>query len=307
MTRCLDLRLLSSFLVVADELNFTRAAKRLHMTQPPLSLQIKQLESALGASLFERTNRNVQLTAAGRTLRAEAEKLFALEHRTRQLVARVGRGEEGGHISIAFTAGASQDLVPTLLRRFESRAPGTLYSLKETSSDAQLSAVLRNEIDVALVRPPVADSRLAARCLISEPHWLALPADHPLAKKSSVQVRQLHGESFVAYERRAGRYVHDLIMRWLSEHDVTPARFHDVGQHNALMAAVAAGLGVALVPASTTSRAVDGVVFRRFSGPVAPEIELWIASRKQAVNPLTALFVEEAIACSTSYASGQSR
>ncbi|MGJ7498071.1 LysR substrate-binding domain-containing protein [Variovorax sp. RT4R15] len=301
MATHLDLRVLASFLVVAEELSFTRAAKRLHMTQPPLSLQIKQLEGQLGVSLFERTNRSVRLTAAGETLRAEAEKLFALEDRARQLVARVGRGEDGGHISIGFNTVASLHLVPTLLRRFSARVPSILFSLKEISSDAQVSALLRNELDVGLVRPPVVDSRLEARCLLKEPQILAVPSNHPLAVRSKVHVRDLRGEVLVTFERRAGRYAHDLMMRWLSEHDVVPSQLHDVMFHNAMMAAVSGGLGVALVPASAGFREVTGVVFRRFSGSPSPKIELWIAFRKQAVNPMTPLFLEEAMAYVASY------
>jgi len=234
-------------------------------------------------------------------LRAEAEKLFALEHRTRQLVARVGRGEEGGHISIGFTAVASLHFVPGLLRRFNARVPGLFYSLKELSSDSQMSSLLRGEMDVALVRPPVVDSRLDARRLLSEPQVLAVPADHPLAGLLKVHVKHLHGQVLVAYERRAGRYVHDLLMRWLSEHNVVPSRYHEVVHHNALIAVVSAGLGVAVVPASVSALPIRGVVFKQFTGPSAPKIELWIASRKQAANPFTAVFLHEALDHSAQY------
>ena len=301
MANHLDLRVLTSFLVVAEELSFTRAAHRLHMTQPPLSLQIKQLEGQLGTSLFERTKRSVRLTAAGETLRSEAEKLFALEERARQLVARAERGQDGGHISIGFTTVASLNLVPTLLRRFSARLPDVVYSLKAISSDAQVSALLRNELDVGLVRPPIVDSRLDARCLLKEPQILAVPANHPLAVRAKVQVKDLRGEILVSFERRAGRYAQDLMKQWLTEHDVVPSQLHDVMYHGAMMAAVSGGLGIALVPASACTQQVNGVVFRRLTGSPPPLIELWIAFRKQTVNPITALFLDEALAHCTTY------
>lgn len=295
MTDYLEPRLLSSFLMVADELSFTRAARRLHMTQPPLSLQIKQLEGRLGTTLFDRTNRHVRLTAAGETLRVEAEKMLAMNTFVQELVARVGRGEVGGHIAVGFTAVASIQFVPELLSRFSTKVPEVLYSLQDCGSEAQISALLRNELDVGFVRPPVVDSRLDSFCVQREKHVLAIPVAHRLATANSLKVGDLKNVQLVAYERRAGRYVNDLIMRWLSDFNVLPSRFHDVVHHNALMTMVSAGLGLAIVPKSATTRAWGGVVFREFTeGPYPPQIELWIAFRKSTSNPLTAVLVEEA-------------
>jgi DNA-binding transcriptional LysR family regulator len=299
MTQHLDLRVLASFLVLAEELSFTQAARRLHMTQPPLSLQIKQLEAQLQTLLFERTKRSVRLTAAGEALRIEVEKLFEFEHRARQIVARVGRGEDVGHIAVGFTPAATIDLVPSLLKRFSAQVPGILYSLKEAHSDAQMAALLRNELDVALLRPPVVDSRLEARCLLTEPQVLAVPESHALATRAKVHVKHLHNEMLATYERRLGRYAHDLMMTWLTQHDVVPARLHDVVQHHAMMALVSAGIGIALVPASVARQPVNGVVFRRLSGPAPPRIELWMACRKERTNPMTQLFLDAAMAFAT--------
>jgi len=235
-------------------------------------------------------------------LRVEADKLFALEQHARQRVARVGRGEDGGYIALGCSAVAALDFVPQLLRRFSMDAPGVLYSVKELDSDAQVSALLRNELDVALVRPPVVDARLDARCLLNEPQILAIPSGHRLAGVNHVHVSQLAGEMLVAFERRTGRYAHDLMMRWLSEHDVVPAGLYNVLRHNAMMAVVSAGLGIALVPSSAGSRPINGVVFKRMRGTLPPPIELWIASRKQTSNPLTRRFVAQAVALGVGFA-----
>ncbi|SFC60369.1 DNA-binding transcriptional regulator, LysR family [Cupriavidus sp. OV038] len=297
----LELRVLTSFLVLADELNFTRAARRLNMTQPPLSLQIKQLEAQIGAQLFERNKRSVRLTPAGQVLRAEAEKLFDIEHRARQMVTQADRGENVGHLGIGLTAISAIELVPDILRQFSAHVPGVLYSLRETSSEAMIQSLLGNELDVAILRPPVTDSRLQARRLMSEPYVLAAPGNHPLAGKSSVNARDLDGQSLATLERRHGQYAHDLMMTWLAEHNVVPSCMHDGARHHAMMAMVAAGVAVSLVPASAAAQPVKGVVYRRIANRDVPTLELWIAFHKEIGNPLTLPFVEQAVEIAAGY------
>ncbi len=297
----LELRVLTSFLVLADELNFTRAARRLNMTQPPLSLQIKQLEAQIGAQLFERNKRSVRLTPAGQVLRAEAEKLFDIEHRARQMVTQADRGENVGHLGIGLTAISAIELVPDILRQFSAQVPGVLYSLRETSSEAMIQSLLGNELDVAILRPPVTDSRLQARRLMSEPYVLAAPASHPLAGKSSVNARDLDGQSLATLERRYGQYAHDLMMTWLAEHSVVPSCMHDGARHHAMMSMVAAGVAVSLVPASAAAQPVKGVVYRRIANRDVPTLELWIAFHKEIGNPLTRPFVEQAAEIAAGY------
>lgn len=297
----LELRVLTSFLVLADELNFTRAARRLNMTQPPLSLQIKQLEAQVGAQLFERTKRSVRLTPAGQVLRAEAGKLLDIEHRARQMVGQAGRGEDVGHLGIGLTAISAVELVPNMLRRFSADRPGVLYSLRETSSESMIQSLLNNELDVAILRPPVTDPRLQARRLMSEPYVLAVPEHHPLAARPKVQARDLHGESLAVLERRFGQYAHDQMMTWLAEHNVVPARLHDGARHHAVMSIVAAGIAVALVPASAAAQPVRGAVFRRLADRDVPALELWVAFHKEIGNPMTLPFVEQALESAAAY------
>lgn len=300
----LELRVLTSFLVLADELNFTRAARRLNMTQPPLSLQIKQLEAQVGAQLFERSKRSVRLTPAGQVLRAEAQKLFDIEHRARQMVGQAGRGENVGHLGIGLTAISAIELVPDMLRHFSARVPGVLYSLREISSEAMIESLLRNELDVAILRPPVTDPRLQARRLMAEPYVLAVPEGHPLATRDTVRARDLHGESLATLERRYGQYAHDLMMTWLAERNVVPSRLHDGARHHAVMSMVAAGIGVALVPASAAAQPVRGAVYRRLADRDVPALELWIAFHKEIGNPLTLPFVEQAVESAAGYRPG---
>jgi len=291
MNKHLDLRVLASFLVLADELNFTRAAVRLHMTQPPLSLQIKQLEAELGVELFQRSKRRVALTTAGFAFRAEAEKMFAQEERARDVVRLAGLGEQVAHLSIGFTPVTALELIPTLLRRFTAEMPKVRFSLKEMNSQAQRDGLLSGELDIGFMRPPVIEQGLSAQLLFSEPHVLAVPADHALARAPSVHVRQLHGQSLTMFERRTGRYAHDLFMSWLSQSGVEPAQMHEAVQHHAMMALVSAGIGLAVVPASSASQPINDVVFKRLTGLPVPHIELWVATRKNNPNPIATQFL----------------
>jgi DNA-binding transcriptional LysR family regulator len=291
MNKHLDLRVLASFLVLADELNFTRAAVRLHMTQPPLSLQIKQLEAELGVELFHRSKRRVALTPAGIAFRVEAEKMFAQEERARDVVRQAVLGEEAAHLSIGFTPITAIDLMPGLLHRFTAAMPRVRYSLKEMNSQAQREGLLSGELDIGFVRPPVIEQGLSAQLLFSEPHVLAVPAAHPLAGLATVHVRELHGQPLTMFERRTGRYAHDLFMTWLAQSGVEPAQLHDAVQHHAMMAMVGAGIGLALVPASSASQPINGVVFKRLTGLPVPQIELWLATRKGNPNPMATEFI----------------
>lgn len=291
MNKHFDLRVLASFLVLADELNFTRAAVRLHMTQPPLSLQIKQLEADLGVALFERSKRRVALTPAGIAFRAEAEKMFAQEERARDAVRRAGMGEQVAHLAIGFTPITALGLMPALLRRFSADAPGVRYSLKEMNSQAQRTALLHGDLDIGFMRPPVIEQGLSARLLFSEPHVLAVPAEHPLAQQTTVHVRALHGQPLTMFERRTGRYAHDLFLSWLSQSGVEPAQLHDAVQHHAMMTLVSAGVGLAVVPASSASQPINGVVFKRLTGLPVPRIELWVATRRDDPHPMLAQFL----------------
>ncbi len=290
MSKHLDLRVLASFLVLADELNFTRAAVRLHMTQPPLSLQIKQLEAELGVVLFQRSKRRVVLTPAGIAFRAEAEKMFAQEERARDVVRRAGMGEQDAHLAIGFTPITALGLMPALLRRFSAAVPRVRYSLKEMNSLSQCTALLHGELDIGFVRPPVIEQGLSARLLFSEPHVLAVPVGHALAQQPTVHVRELHGQPLTMFERRTGRYAHDLFMSWLSQSGVEPAQLHDAVQHHAMMTLVSAGVGLAVVPASSACQPINGVVFKRLAGLPVPHIELWVATRKDDRHPMVAQF-----------------
>lgn len=185
----LDLRKLRYFLAVADLLNFGRAAERLHIAQPALSRQIRSLEHDLGAILFDRDRHRVELTAAGRQLLEDAPALLAGAAAARRRVAAAGRGTQS--LSVGFRAGI---VVTAAVRVFRADHPDTAVELRHLEWDHQEEPVLDGRVDVAYLRPPVAEAGLAVTALYREPRVAVLPADHRLAGKPVVSVADLAEE-----------------------------------------------------------------------------------------------------------------
>ena len=196
----LNLRYLHYFLVVAEELNFTRAAARLNMAQPPLSVQIKKLEGEIGADLFRRDNRNVELTEAGRILLAEAKQMLAMSERAIDMTRRAAKGEFG-HLSIAYTNPAGYLVFPRILNLFKALRPGVALDFHDLRIPQQLAQLQRRELDLGFVWLPVAASELDVRVVANDPYVVALPAHHPLAALDEVSIKQLSGEPLVSVPR----------------------------------------------------------------------------------------------------------
>ena len=192
----MELRHLRSFLAVAEELHFGRAATRLHISQPPLSQQIRRLEDEIGARLFRRTNRRVQLTPAGRAFLAEARQAIACAERAVGAAQRAERGELG-ELVIGYVTSATYGPLPDVIRVFRKRLPEVQLKLRNLRSVQQSQALLDRRIDVGLVRPHAADSRIAYEALWREPVVVALPSDHPLAHRTAVDIADLATDIFL--------------------------------------------------------------------------------------------------------------
>src|SRR5208282_909817 len=203
----MELRHLRYFVAVAEELHFSRAAERLHMAQPPLSQQIRQLEDELGVQLFERTRRRVQLTDAGRVVLEEARRALVQADR---VVAAAHRAAEGaaGFLRVGFSSSAPYTTLPAILRAFRAQFPGVALNLYERSTEEQIELLAAGTIDVALVRRPVenAPESLVIKTILREHLVLAMPHDHRLRSRRSVPVRALANEPFILFRvtRRRG-------------------------------------------------------------------------------------------------------
>lgn len=261
----MELRHLRYVVAVAEELHFGNAARRLHVSQPPLSQQIKALELELGVRLFERTRRHVELTDAGRAFVAEARATLEHAARTERAAKQAGQGVSGSLV-IGFVTSASYSILPPAVRRFRARWPGIEVSLREMIPSAQLVAIERREIDVGLLRPPVDHPGVDVETVLDEPLVAALPAGHALAERKSLALRDLAQEPWVLFPRRHGPGLIEVILDACRAAGFTPSVAHEPNEMQAVLAFVASGLGVSLVPASLSSFHGSDIVYRRLRG-----------------------------------------
>ena len=193
-----DLNQLRSFIAVATELNFRRAASRLNMTQPPLTRQIQLLEHQLGVLLLERTKRLVRLTPAGRAFLPEAESLLQRAQIAALAARRVARGDAGA-VAIGFVGGASYALLPRIVNAARVQLPDVDLILKEMNTFEELEALASRRIDAGIIRPIVERRAFEARCVVSEPFILAMPSNHSLTRKRGLSLSMLDGEPVIMY------------------------------------------------------------------------------------------------------------
>ncbi|CAD5246522.1 Uncharacterized HTH-type transcriptional regulator YnfL [Bosea sp. 62] len=261
MAPAVETRLLRQFIAVAEELNFHRAAERLHMAQPPLSQAIRKLEDVLGLSLFERSNRSVALTLAGATFLVSARRVLAqLEDGIREAQA-VAAGQ-AGRLAISFV-GTAHELLPLALRRFRAEFPGIELVLREATTGEQIAAITAGEADIGLMRQPgIMVAQLASETLLREPILAALPDDHPLAAKESIPLAALAGTDFIGTPRQLGIGFHDQIIGLCRLAGFSPRIVQEARQMQTIASLVASGLGVALIPGSLALMPRAGVAFR---------------------------------------------
>ena len=283
----IELRHLRYFVAVAEELNFTRAAARLHMAQPPLSQQIRQLEDELGVRLFDRTKHEVRLTDAGSAVLAEARQTLAQADRVGIAARRVSEGVTGT-LRVGFPGSFPHTTLPAILRAFRAKFPGVQLNLQECSTEEQLELLAAGKIDVGFVRLPVenAPESLAVRPILREPLILALPKRHPLARRSKVPVRALAREPFVLFPRHAAPGLYDQIAAICRRARFKPAVAQEATQIQTIISLVSAGLGIAIVPLSMQTLHREHVVYRPLQGP-SVMTEMAIAYEKD--NPSMAL------------------
>jgi DNA-binding transcriptional LysR family regulator len=287
-----ELRQLRYFVAVAEELHFRRAAERLHISQPPLSQQIRALEVELGFALLVRTRRRVELTAAGEAFLRDARTLLA---ELDGAVARARRIDAGqtGRLRISFVGSALFSIIPGTVERFRAARPGVEIGLRERPTVDQLRAVRAGGSDVGLVRPPIEhDGELRVQTVLRERTVAALPAAHPLAALRRVPLRRLAAEPLVLFPRAQAPGFHDLLIDSLAGAPAAPRVIQYAPEMLTIIGLVAAGTGVSLVPASVRRLALDGVTYRPVAG--APRSELVAITRAGDNSALVRAFVSEA-------------
>ena len=287
----MELRQLRYFVAVAGELNFTRAAARLGIAQPPLSQQVRRLEHDLGVRLFDRTNRRVELTEVGRAFLTEAKLTLAQADRAVD-VARRARTSPGGRIVIGAQGSAEVIVFPRLLPRFLKRHPAIDVTVQSPLTPSEQVAMLRDgHIDVGFLRLPVQDPALVVVPILSEVLVAALPMRHRLARRRSVTLQELAASTFVMFRRQNAPGMYGIIMGVWRAAGLKPKVLEDTMRIQTILSLVAVGRGVSIVPASAVGLGRQGVVFRPVRPPL-PKVGMGVAYNPINRSPTLSAFLD---------------
>jgi len=260
--RPVDLRRIRHFVVLAETLNFRRAAERLHMAQPPLSVSIQRLEAELGTKLFVRETTGVSLTPSGRAVLVEARKLLFHGAQLAETARNVLDGT-GGTLCIGFVGTTTWGMLQRLVPAFRAEYPGVELVLREATSVSIVQQVEDHALDIGLVRTPLLQSTSATLVPLEEDTFIAaLPRGHALAGKGPLRLSNLANETFVMYGANAAAGLHSAAMLACQEAGFVPKVSQQAVQVQTLLALVESGLGVALVPSVMQRYASDRIVYR---------------------------------------------
>jgi DNA-binding transcriptional LysR family regulator len=276
----MKLRQLQFFSAVAEELSFSRAALKLHVAQPSLSVQIKALEDEVGARLFERDKRHVSLTPAGRRFRGRIAELLSLVDSAKADARATEQGLQGT-IDVGYTAlSMFSTALPYAIRQYRQSAPNVVISLREMPSLEQLHELGERRLDVGVLRKVdvVAPKGIAVVEWYRTPLVAAIQKDHPLANRESLSLAELKNDAFIMYPRRAGTGIYWQVLDLCSAAGFRPRTVREVLESSTMIGLVAAGVGIAIVPADMNCIQFSGVAFRRLSDSGA-HTTLYLARR----------------------------
>ena|SRR5581483_9367535 len=289
----MELRHLRYFVVLAEELHFSRAAQRLGISQPPLSQQIRALEADLKAPLFERTNRRVELTEAGRALLVEARATLDQAERAAAVVGQAQRGQVGElRIGFAPSAPLIAPFTATLLA-FRKAAPGVRLVLDDQVSPQQVEALLERRLHIGFIRNPTAPElpdTLEAIELHREPLAAFMSADHALARRRTVPLKALADEPFVFFPRSHGTSLYDQVFALCRKAGFTPRVAQEARANATILGLVAVSLGVSILPTSLRGISLANVACRPLS-PAGASTSMWLVHRRHEQSPIAETFV----------------
>ena len=289
----IELRRLRYFVAVAETLHFGKAAARLHISQPPLSRQIQQLEQEIGALLLRRNKRHVELTDAGAHLLVDARRMLIDAELIGERARRAALGASG-QLTLGFISAVDYSILPGVLRAYREAYPGVTLDLRELTSDIQLRDLRASRIDAGMLLAPVDDASLKTLPLLRESLVVALPSTDPLGRRAErVPLTALATRSFILFPRPNAPGMHDMIVELCRGAGFTPRIAQEAIQLQTIISLVSAGLGVALVPASLMDLRRSGVVYRRLR-EASPQITVALAWRRDNRSVCLANFVATA-------------
>lgn len=293
----IELRHLRYAVTVADERHITRAAERLGIQQPPLSQQIRNLETIIGTPLFRRLPRGVELTEAGETFVEKARAILQAVDDSIEAARRNARGEEGS-LAIGFTSsGAFHPLVTAAVRALSEKSPGITLKLEESSTTELVEALHNRLLDVAFLRSPVDEpSGLVISHILDEEMLVALPDHHPLAitntERSPLRLSELAGEAFILYRRPTGPGLYDTIIAACLHAGFSPRIRHEAPRLLSTLGLVAAGLGISIIPSSLARLETNGIVYMPLD-PATPLVaSINLAHRNEKPGGALQMFID---------------
>ncbi|WP_158884958.1 LysR family transcriptional regulator [Amycolatopsis anabasis] len=287
-----DLRRMEYFIAVAEELHFGRAARRLRISQPPLSMQIQRLEAELGVQLLERTKRNVALTAAGAVFLDEARETLRRVSRATERARRAARGDLG-KLAIGVIESALYSVVPPVIRHFCTRFPEVEISVTESRIATQLRDLAEAKLDVGFVHPPLRHPELAEETLFTEPLLAVIPDSHPLAAQREVSLAQLCAQPLIMIPREINPPLHDRFIARCHQLALEPVISREAWPKQTVVALVAAGLGLSALPACMQRLGHPGVVYRPLTDSQI-DVTTSLVWRKTDTAPTTLAFLDSA-------------
>ncbi|KAA0986052.1 LysR family transcriptional regulator [Pseudomonas sp. ANT_J28] len=289
----IDLRRLRYFLIVSEELHFGRAAARLHIAQPPLTRQISALEAELGFRLFDRSTRNVTLTSEGRHFLPYARAVLEQVDLTASITSKLAAGS-AGHLAVGYASSiALSDIFSQTIQAFCSAYPDVQLTVEEGASSTQWSQLIEGRLDIGMSRmqPPAEDAEIQAICLDNEPLVAAIASDSPLARQEQVTLAELSAYPLIAFPTDYGSGLNEIIEALYRRQALIPLPAPKGKQITSIIALVAAGRGVAVVPQCTQTLVKRGVTYRPLAEPGATA-PLLVLTRKRERSPLVKAFVE---------------
>ena len=281
-----NLQRLRYFVAVADELHFGRAAERLNMSQPPLSQQIRLLERELDTALFDRSTRRVTLTDAGAFLYPEAVRLLAAADGVDRLMDQHRHGQ-AGTLRVGFVDSAAYEVMPRVLREYRRRWPRVGYELHSMSSDEQVEALRAGQIDLGIGRASADARNVEATLVMHEPLLVAVGASHRLAAAPRASLSDLAAEPIIGFDRRVSPSLHSVLAGMLGAEGVTYDPIIEATEYATILGFVAAGEGVAIVPASVQTFRPPELYYAALEDPSA-SVPLLLLTRAAEPPPLVA-------------------
>ncbi|WP_233836235.1 LysR family transcriptional regulator [Paraburkholderia sp. ZP32-5] len=262
----MNLRALQCFVILAEELNFSRAAERLHIAQPALSQQIRSLEERLGTQLVDRARRPLMLTEAGHYLCTEARQILGSLDQMALAAQEIGIGRRGW-LSIGFTRSSMYSVLPPALKKFHKAYPQVELKLFEMLTEEQTDALRDLRIHIGIGRQPLAAEGCTSVTLLRERVMVVLEAGHPLAARKTVRIADLADTPLILYPKHLNAPFKRSVQSLYRDAGVTPLVAHEAYEIQTAIALVAAGLGVTVVGESVARHGRTDVVFRHLAGP----------------------------------------